>query len=163
MKIIPISILFSFCLIGQILEKENKLLWDGTDWKHVSVRVDGNPAMTFRVKSAYLTGVLDGRLYYYLKSWAEKQTFSDSLYGDRIDYLTLRETVKQLDQFYQDPLMDYVPVVSAMIIVHMQAEQVSQAVIDQYVEQTKYWINQLTLDIQSRGMHELLREKQKRH
>ena len=64
---------------------------------------------------------------------------------------------------YQDPLMDYVPVVSAMIIVHMQAEQVSQAVIDQYVEQTKYWINQLTLDIQSRGMHELLREKQKRH
>jgi hypothetical protein len=106
---------------------------------------------------------LDGRLYYYLKAWGEKQAFADSLYGDRVDYLTPRETVRQLDRFYEDPLMDFVPVVSAMIIVHMQAEQIPQKVIDQYVTQTKYWINQLTLDMQSRGMHELLKEKQEKH
>ena len=27
-------------------------------------------------------------------------------------------------------------------------------------EQTKYWINQITLDMQSRGMHNILKEKQ---
>jgi hypothetical protein len=50
-----------------------------------------------------------------------------------------------------------------MIIVHMQAEQVPKKVVDRYVEQTKYWINQITLDMQSRGMHELLKEKQEKH
>ena len=163
MKIALLSILFPFVLSSQILEKQNKLLWDGTDWEQVVKRVEGNPEMTYRIKSAYLTGILDGRLYYYLKAWGEKQAFADSLYGDRVDYLTPRETVRQLDRFYEDPLMDFVPVVSAMIIVHMQAEQIPKKVIDQYVAQTKYWINQLTLDMQSRGMHELLKEKQKKH
>ena len=163
MKIVLLSILFPFVLSSQILEKQNKLLWDGTDWEQVVKRVEGNPEMTYRIKSAYLTGILDGRLYYYLKVWGEKQAFADSLYGDRVDCLTPRETVGQLDRFYEDPLMDFVPVVSAMIIVHMQAEQVPKKVIDQYVAQTKYWINQLTLDMQSRGMHELLKEKQEKH
>ena len=59
--------------------------------------------------------------------------------------------------------MNYVPILSALIIVHMQAEQVPKKVIDQYVEQTKFWINEITLDMQSRGMHKLLNEKQARH
>ncbi|MBT3478176.1 MAG: hypothetical protein HOA15_02615 [Candidatus Marinimicrobia bacterium] len=163
MKITLSIIIASACLFGQILEKQNKLLWDGTDWANVSARVDGNPEMSSRIKSAYLSGILDGRLYFYLKAWSEEQTFADSLYGDRIDYLTRRETIRQLDRFYKDPLMVYVPVVSAMIIVHMQAEQVPKKVVDRYVEQTKYWINQITLDMQSRGMHELLKEKQEKH
>ncbi len=163
MKILLITIIMASGLFGQILEKQNKLLWDGTDWAHVSSRVDGNPEMTYRIKSAYLSGILDGRLYYYLKAWGEQQAFADSLYGDRVDYMTRRETIRQLDRFYAEPLMNYVPVISAVIIVHMQAEQVSQKVVDQYVEQTKFWINQLTLDMESRGMHELLKEKQDRH
>ena len=145
------------------MEKENKLLWDGTDWANVAERVDGNPEMTFRIKSAYLSGILDGRLYYYLKAWGEKQTFADSLYADRIDYMTRRESIRQLDRFYNKPLMNYVPILSALIIVHMQAEQVPKKVIDQYVEQTKFWINQITLDMQSRGIHKLLNEKQESH
>ena len=40
--------------------------------------------------------------------------FSDSIYGDRVDYMTPRETIRQLDRFYKDNLMNYVPVVSAM-------------------------------------------------
>ena len=149
-------------LFGQIIEKQNKLLWDGIDWKNVSIRTNGDSETTFRVKSAYLNGVLDGRLYYYLKSWGEKQAFADSIYGDRVDYMTPRETIRQLDRFYKDNLMNYVPVVSAIIIVHMQAEQVPKKVIDQYVEQTKFWINQLTLDMQSRGLHKLIKDKQQR-
>ncbi len=44
----------------------------------------------------------------------------------------------------------------------MQAEQVPRKVIDQYVDQTKFWINQLTLDMQSRGMREIIKDKQQR-
>ena len=153
MRILLALIIVSAYSPGQILEKQNKLLWDGTDWANVSERVDGNPEMTFRIKSAYLSGILDGRLYYYLKAWGEKQTFADSLYADRIDYMTRRESIRQLDRFYNNPLMNYVPILSALIIVHMQAEQVPKKVIDQYVEQTKFWINEITLDMQSRGMH----------
>ena len=149
-------------LFSQIIEQQNKLLWDGVDWKNVSIRTNGDSESTFRVKSAYLNGVLDGRLYYYLKSWGEKQAFADSIYGDRVDYMTPRETIRQLDRFYRDNLMNYVPVVSAIIIVHMQAEQVPRKVIDQYVEETKSWINQLTLDMQSRGMREIIEDKQQR-
>jgi len=149
-------------LFGQIIDKQNKLLWDGIDWKNVSIRTNGDSESTFRVKSAYLNGVLDGRLYYYLKSWGEKQAFADSIYGDRVDYMTPRETIRQLDRFYRDNLMNYVPVVSAIIIVHMQAEQVPRKVIDQYVEETKSWINQLILDMQSRGMREIIKDKQQR-
>ncbi|MDG2398859.1 MAG: hypothetical protein P8M59_06060, partial [Candidatus Marinimicrobia bacterium] len=85
MNIVLLSILFPFVLSSQILEKQNKLLWDGTDWEQVVKRVEGNPEMTYRIKSAYLTGILDGRLYYYLKVWGEEQAFADSLYGDRVD------------------------------------------------------------------------------
>ena len=163
MRILFALIIVSVYLSGQILEKQNKLLWDGTDWSNIAERVDGNPEMTFRIKSAYLSGILDGRLYYYLKAWGEKQAFADSLYADRIDYMTRRESIRQLDRFYNNPLMNYVPIVSAVIIVHMQAEQVPKKVIDQYVEQTKFWINQITLDMQSRGIQKLLNEKQERH
>ena len=160
-KILSIFILSSL-LVCQVIEKQNKLLWDGSDWKEISKRTYGNSESIYRIKSAYLNGVLDGRLYYYLKAWGEKQAFADSLYGDRVDYMTPRETIRQLDQFYKDNLMDYVPVVSAIIIVHMHAEQIPKKLINDYVDQTKFWINRITLDMQSRGMHELLKDKQKR-
>lgn len=158
---ISITILFTLTN-AQVLEKQNKLLWDGTDWANISKTVNSNPELTSKIKSSYLNGILDGRLYYYLKAWGEKQSFADSLYGDRIDYMTRRETIRQLDRFYENPLMSYVPVVSAMIIVHMQTEQVSKKVVNDYIEQTKFWINQITLDMQSRGMHNILKDKQNR-
>ena len=158
-----ISIIILFTLTNaQVLEKQNKLLWDGTDWANISKTVNSNPELTSKIKSSYLNGILDGRLYYYLKAWGEKQSFADSLYGDRIDYMTRRETIRQLDRFYENPLMSYVPVVSAMIIVHMQTEQISKKVVNLYIDQTKYWINQITLDMQSRGMHNILKDKQNR-
>ena len=151
MRIFILIIILATSIHSQILEKQNKLLWDGTDWNNISITVSNNPEMTNKIKSSY-----------YLKAWGEKQSFSDSLYGDRIDYMTRREIIRQLNRFYEDPLMSYVPVVSAMIIVHMQTEQISKKVVNAYIEQTKYWINQITLDMQSRGMHNILKEKQTR-
>ena len=66
MKILLAIMLTYSGLSGQILEKQNKLLWDGTDWDNIQKQVNQDPEMTYRIKSSYLSGVLDGRLYYYL-------------------------------------------------------------------------------------------------
>ena len=95
MKKILLTIILSSLLFCQIIEKQNKLLWDGSDWKQISNRADVDTESAYRIKSAYLNGVLDGRLYYYLKAWGEKQAFADSIYGDRVDYMTTRETIRQ--------------------------------------------------------------------
>ena len=99
MKAILTILLYS-TLFSQIIEKQNKLLWDGSDWNNIEKTVTGGEKTTFQIKSAYISGLLDGRLYYYLKAWTEKQEFADSLYSDRLDYLTNRETIRQLDRFY---------------------------------------------------------------
>ena len=96
-------------------------------------------------------------------AWAKEQEFADSLYSDKVDYLTTKETIRQLDRFYSDRLMVYVPVISAVIIVHMQAEQVPKKTIDLYVDQTKFWINRLTLDMEREGMRKLLEIKQNKY
>ena len=155
-----IYLLFITQSLSQVLERDNKLLWDGTDWKFISKRSASNPESIYRIKSAYINGLLDGRLYYYLKAWGENQSFADSLYADRVDYMTPKETIRQIDRFYQDPLMDYVPVISALIIVHMQVEQAPKRIIDQYIYQTKLWINNLILDMEEAGMRNLLKDKQ---
>ena len=162
MKYVFIVLIFS-SLFSQVIEKQNKLLWDGTDWNSINKKSEGSEKIVYRIKSAYLNGLLDGRLYYYLKAWAEEQEFADSLYSDKVDYLTTKETIRQLDRFYTDRLMVYVPVISAVIIVHMQAEQVPKKTIDLYVDQTKFWINRLTLDMEREGMRKLLEIKQNKY
>ena len=155
--------LFISSLLSQVLEKQNKLLWDGTDWNSIERKADVSEKSVYRIKSAYLNGLLDGRLYYYLKAWTVEQEFADSLYSDKLDYLTTKETIRQLDRFYEERLMAYVPVISAIIIVHMQAEQVPKRVIDLYIDETKYWINRLTLDMEEEGMRKLLELKQSKY
>ena len=155
--------LFISSLLSQVLEKQNKLLWDGTDWNSIERKADVSEKSVYRIKSAYLNGLLDGRLYYYLKAWTVEQEFADSLYSDKLDYLTTKETIRQLDRFYEERLMVYVPVISAIIIVHMQAEQVPKRVIDLYIDETKYWINRLTLDMEEEGMRKLLELKQNKY
>ena len=162
MKII-ITIILSVNLFSQVLEKQNKLLWDGTDWNNIEKRADGGTRSIYQIKSAYISGLLDGRLYYYLKAWAKERGFADNLYADKLDYLTNKETIRQLDRFYSDILMTYVPVVSAIIIVHMEAEQVSKKTIDLYIDQTKFWINELTINMEKDKMHNLLNQKKKKY
>jgi len=162
MKIFVILILSSV-LFSQVLERQNKLLWDGTDWNNIEKRADGDIKLSYQIKSAYLSGLLDGRLYYYLKAWAKNKNFADTLYVDKLDYLTNRETIRQLDRFYSDMLMSYVPVISAIIIVHMEAEQVSKKTIDLYIDQTKFWINELIINMEADGMRNLLEQKQKKY
>lgn len=151
-------------LIGIIYcQQQNRLFWDGGDWKRVSQLAESNPEIEFRIKAAYVNGVLDGRLFYYLKTWTVKQGLADSLYAETIDYLSPRELVRSLDNFYADPLMVYVPVPSAMIIANMYAERIPLNIIDAYVQQTKFWINKLLLEMETEGPAQLLDDKYLKH
>ena len=156
--LVPILILIP--LFGQ---QQNRLFWDGGDWKRVKQLAEGNLEMEYRIKAAYVNGVLDGRLFFYLKTWSVEQGLADSIYAETIDYLSPREMVRSLNNFYADPLMVYVPVPSAMIIANMYAERIPLKIIDAYVQQTKFWINDLHLRMEEHSPAELLEGKHKKH
>ena len=156
--LVPILILIP--LFGQ---QQNRLFWDGGDWKRVNQLAEGNLEMEYRIKAAYVNGVLDGRLFFYLKTWSVEQGLADSIYAETIDYLSPREVVRSLNNFYADPLMVYVPVPSAMIIANMYAERIPLKIIDAYVQQTKFWINDLHLRMEEHSPAELLDGKHKKH
>ncbi len=160
-KIIIIVLLLVFAL--SIQAQENRIFWDGGDWKRLNQLTDHNPDMTYRMKAAYINGVLDGRLFYYLKTWSADQGLADSIYAETVDYLTTRELVTAVDNFYQDPLHSYVPVPSAIIIATMYAERMSLEEIDQYIRQTKFWINDLMLKMEEDGWNKLLDDKLDKH
>ncbi|MFQ6611479.1 MAG: hypothetical protein ACE5D2_00045 [Fidelibacterota bacterium] len=165
MKTISIAtVVLIVCTAVSVVQGQttNRLFWDGGHWKRVQ-QLAANPTDEYRIKAAYINGVEDGRLYFYLKTWAKQQTFADSLYADPIDYLTPREMIRNIDQFYQDPTHVYVPVVSAMLIANMYAEQIPEEVINAYVDQTRFWINKLVLDMEAEGMYKLLKDKQEKH
>ena len=45
----------------------------------------------------------------------------------------------------------------------MEAEQVSKKTIDLYIDQTKFWINELRINMEEEGMRNLLNQKQKKY
>ncbi len=164
------KILFKFLILIPILiqspvlgQQKNRLFWDGGDWKRVNQLADGNLEVEYRIKAAYVNGVLDGRLFFYLKTWSVEQGLADSIYAETIDYLNPKELVRSLNNFYADPLMVYVPVPSALIISNMYGERIPLKIIDAYVQQTKFWINDLHLRMDEHSPAELLEEKHKKH
>ena len=143
--------------------RENKLFWDGFDWSRIAKSVDYNNEQTFKIKSAYLNGALDGRLNYYLKTWSRDKELSDEVFNETVDYLTIRELIKNLDYFYQDPLNRYIPIPSAILIANMYAERVPIENIEIYIESTRRWINDLILDLDTLDYSKLLEDKLIKH
>ena len=153
-----------YCSISVFLHaQQNRLFWDGRDWNRVVKTVDYSPENTFRVKKAYLDGALDGRLYGYLKTWAEDRRIADDVYGETVDYLSTRELIKSLDNFYEDPINSYIPVPSAIIIANMYAERIPVQLIEQYIIFTRQWINELMLDLDTLNYSKLLEDKFIKH
>ena len=143
--------------------RENKLFWDGLDWNRITKSVDNNNEQTFKIKRAYLNGVLDGRLNYYLKTWSNDKELADEVFNETVDYLTIRELIKNLDYFYQDPLNRYIPIPSAILISNMYAERVPIENIEAYIESTRRWINDLILDLDTLDYGKLLEDKLIKH
>ena len=143
--------------------QENKLFWDGRDWIQVIKSVNYNSDACFKVKTAYLHGVLDGRLYAYLKVWKKDQGMADAIFSETVDYLSNQELIKNIDYFYNDPLNSYIPIPSAILIANMYAERVPVENIDSYVELTRRWINNLILDLDTLNYSRLLEDKWIKH
>jgi len=143
--------------------RENKLFWDGLDWIQIAKSVDFNSEQTFKIKSAYLNVALDGRLNYYLKTWSSDKELADEVFNETVDYLTIRELIKNLDYFYQDPLNRYIPIPSAILISNMYAERVPIENIEAYIESTRRWINDLILDLDTLDYGKLLEDKLTKH
>ena len=157
------KILFIFLLSMVCYAQENRLFWDGRDWNRVAKSVNYNDQITFKMKTAYLHGALDGRLYGYLKTWAEDRGIADEVFGETVDYLSTRELIKSLDNFYEDPINSYIPVPSAIIIANMYAERIPVQLIEQYITFTRQWINELMLDLDTLNYSKLLEDKFIKH
>ena len=152
-----------FLLNNIATSNENKLFWDGRDWNRITNSVDFDTQLTFKIKSAYLNGALDGRLNYYLKTWSTNNELADEVFSETVDYLTIRELIKNLDYFYQDPLNRYIPIPSAILIANMYAERVPIENIEFYIESTRRWINDLILNLDTLNYGKLLEDKLIKH
>jgi hypothetical protein len=71
----------------------------------------------------------------------------------------MRELVKNLDYFYEDPMNAYIPIPSAIVIANMTASRVPPEVLDPYISAPRDWINKLHLDLDTLNYSRLLEEK----
>ena len=106
---------------------------------------------------------MNGRLNYYLKTWSTNNELADEVFSETVDYLTIRELIKNLDYFYQDPLNRYIPIPSAILIANMYAERVPIENIELYIESTRRWINDLILNLDTLNYGKLLEDKLIKH
>ena len=156
-------ILLILLISSASIARENKLFWDGRDWNQVLKSVDYNSDACFKVKTAYLNGVLDGRLYAYLKIWKKNQSLADDVFSETVDYLSNQELIKNIDYFYHNPLNSYVPIPSAILIANMYAERMPVENIEFYIESTRRWINNLVLELDTLNYSKLLEDKWIKH
>ena len=156
--------IFLFILFNNYsIARENKLFWDGLDWNRITKSVDYNNEQTFKIKRAYLNGVMDGRLNYYLKTWSSDKELADAVFNETVDYLSIRELIKNIDHFYNDPVNSYIPIPSAIIIANMYAKRMNMENIDFYIKSSRKWINELTLELDTLNYSKLLEQKVIKH
>ena len=154
------TLLLLFVLYSnEVFSKDNKLFWDGRDWNRVKKIADYNTNYEFIIKKAYLEGALDGRLFSYLKTWENDKDIADNVFSETVDYLTIRELIKNIDFFYNDPVNSYIPIPSAILIANMYAKRMNMGNIDLYIKSTRKWINELTLDLDTLNYSKLLEQK----
>ena len=66
-------------------QQMDRLFWNGSDWRRLEKLADYDLELTYMMKIAYINGILDGRLFYYLKAWMMEQTIADRLYAETVD------------------------------------------------------------------------------
>ena len=143
----------------EVFPNDNNLFWDGRDWNRVKKIADYNTNYEFIIKKAYLEGALDGRLFFYLKTWENDIDIADNVFSETVDYLTIRELIKNIDYFYNDPVNSYIPIPSAILVANMYAKRTNMDNIDLYIKSTREWINELTLELDTLNYSKLLEQK----
>ncbi len=151
-------ILMVFCVL--ILNaQENRIFWDGREWNNISKNANYDNKLEYKIKSTYVNGVLDGRLYGYLKTWSKNATLANEVFGESVDYLSVRELIKNLNYFYEDPLNSYIPIPSAIIIANLYGQRVPLNVIEKYIQDSRDWVNSLALELDTLDYSRLIEEK----
>ena len=84
---------------------------------------------------------------------------ANEVFGEQVDYLTIRETVKSLNHFYEDPLNSYIPIPSAIVIANLYGKRVPINVIEKYIQDSRDWVNSLTLELDTLDYSRLIEEK----
>ena len=151
---------FAFVLLyGQ---RQNRVLWDGSDWNRIAIQMNQESELIYRIKAAHINGLFDGRLYYYLKAWEVEPVLAEGTYDDPLDLLQHKELIKALDKFYTDPKHYTIPVISAIIIANMRIGGIPEPVVYKYIEETRFWINSMITDIDSMSV-EIIAAKLDKH
>ena len=151
-------ILILFCVFI-INAQENQIFWDGRQWNSIRKNANYDNTLEYKIKSTYVNGVLDGRLYGYLKTWSKNATLANEVFGESVDYLSVREVIKNLNYFYEDPLNSYIPIPSAIIIANLYGQRVPINIIEKYIQDSRDWINSLVLDLDTLDYSRLIEEK----
>tara|TARA_S200000501_G_C20411247_1_gene563625 strand:+ start:92 stop:589 length:498 start_codon:yes stop_codon:yes gene_type:complete len=152
-------LIFLISVLSICFTQENRLFWDGREWNSIRGKVNFIDEIEYKLKSTYIHGVLDGRLHGYLKTWSENAMLANEVFGEQVDYLTVRETIKSLNHFYEDPLNSYIPIPSAIVIANLYGKRVPVSVIEKYIQDSRDWINSLTLELDTLDYSRLIEEK----
>ena len=153
-----INIIIFIC-ITILYGQENRLFWDGREWNNIRKNSNYDDLLEYKIKSSYVNGVLDGRLYGYLKTWSKNATLANEAFGENVDYLSVREVIKNLNYFYEDPLNSYIPIPSAIIIANLYGQRVPINVIEKYIQDSRDWVNSLVLDLDTLDYSKLIEEQ----
>ena len=152
-----------FFLAQSIFCQEEKFFWDGKNWN----ALNNNKLSTenlFLLKKTYINGLQDGRLYDYFKLWSVDSLFvNKNLKPELDDYLSSSELVRLIDDFYLDPTNTYIPIISTILILNMRAKGFSKFQIDKYINESKNWINSLTLEIKNKNYFDVMSKKKNKN
>ena len=158
-RFIIFIILYMTISFGQ----ENRLFWDGREWNDIRKTSNYDDLLEYKLKSTYINGVLDGRLYGYLKTWSKNATLANETFGESVDYLSVREIIKNLNHFYEDPLNSYIPIPSAIVIANLYGQRVPIDIIEKYIKDSREWVNSLVLELDTLDYSRLIEEKYLKH
>ena len=153
------SIILIILFISVLNAQENRLFWDGREWNKIRKNVKYDNSLEYKLKSTYVNGVLDGRLYGYLKTWSKNAVLANEVFGESVDYLSVREIIKNLNYFYEDPLNSYIPIPSAIIIANLYGQRVPIDIIQKYIQDSRDWVNSLAIDLDTLDYSRLIEEK----
>lgn len=156
-------IVFIFMCMMSLFCQENRLFWDGKEWNNIRKSSNYDDRLEYKIKSTYINGVLDGRLYGYLKTWSKNATLANETFGENVDYLSVREVIKSLNYFYEDPLNNYIPVPSAIVIANLYGQRVPINIIEKYIQDSRDWVNSLVLELDTLDYSRLIEEKYLKH
>ena len=92
-KIILVGYMFAILFA----QRDNRIFWDGSNWNRIATKLGEGSKSVSQIKAAHLNGILDGRLYYYLKAWEVEPSLAEVAYNDPLDLLGHKELIHSLE------------------------------------------------------------------